>query len=77
MYVWNKPGDGRVPLHFCSLPDGTDPLFDRSLAHVRSAAAMTLKVQSIQRKVSEAHCYVYPEEVRVPLTGTGPSTPAR
>ncbi|HYH64545.1 MAG TPA: WD40 repeat domain-containing protein [Urbifossiella sp.] len=75
VYVWTKPGDGRIPIHFCSLPDGTDPLFDKSLAHIQKATADTLRVQSIQRKVVENYFYVYPAGPTPTPTPAATTTP--
>ncbi len=43
VYVWPQPGDGRVAIHACSLPDDKDSYFDRDLANVKEYAAGTLK----------------------------------
>jgi WD40 repeat protein len=69
VYVWTKPGDGRVPVHACFLPDDKDPYFDQNLERVKDYVDGTLKGIGKQRKLVENYFYVYP-------TGPAPSEPA-
>jgi WD40 repeat protein len=67
-FVWVKPGDGRVPVHACFLPDGKDAYFDVSLEKVRAYAAGPPEGAGPERKVVEEMFYLYP-------TGSAPSLP--
>lgn len=60
LYVWTKPGDGRVPVHACFLPDDRDFYFERDMAAVRSYTDETLKVIGKQRLIVENMFYLYP-----------------
>ena len=60
VYVWTKPGDGRVPVHACFLPDDKDPYFDQDLKRVKDCVDGTLQGIGKQRKLAENYFYVYP-----------------
>jgi hypothetical protein len=77
VYVWTQPGDGRIAVHACFLPDDKDAYFDRDLANVKEYTAGTLKQIGKQRKVVEAMFYVYPTAVQTtpPSVPKPPATP--
>ena len=62
LYVWTKPGDDRVPVHACFLPDNKDPFFDTDLKKVKDYAEETLKGINVRRRVVEKMFYVYPKK---------------
>lgn len=66
MYVWTKPGDGRIPIHACFLPDDKDAFFDTNLNAVKDYAARTLKESGQNRKVIESMFYLYPPQLPSP-----------
>ncbi|HEX4610456.1 MAG TPA: hypothetical protein VH092_19860 [Urbifossiella sp.] len=73
VYVWTGPGNGRVPIHACFLPDEKDPYFDQDLKRVKDYADGTLKGIGKQRKVVENYFYVYPTgAAQGKATGTPP-----
>ena len=60
VYVWTKPGDERIPLHACLLPDGTDLFLDPEQKKVTTFADETQKGIGINRKNISKMLYVYP-----------------
>lgn len=60
VYVWTKPGDGRVPVHACFLPDYKDPCFSQDLQRLKDYMAGSLKITGKRQKLVENYFYVYP-----------------
>jgi serine/threonine protein kinase len=60
VYVWTKPGDGRVPVHACFLPNDKDAYFEQDLDRVKDYVDGTLKGIGKRRKLVENYFYVYP-----------------
>jgi hypothetical protein len=76
VYVWKTPGDGRVPVHACFLPDDKDACFDQDLKRIKDYVDGTLKQIGKQRKLVENYFYVYPTGSPArPGTGTGDPKP--
>jgi hypothetical protein len=73
LFVWTKPGDGRVPVHACFLPDDKDGYFDQDLARVKGYADRASKRDGKQRKLVENFFYVYPTGP-APVTGPAPKS---
>jgi hypothetical protein len=63
VYVWTKPGDGRVPVHACVLPDSIDLFLDTDLKKVNDFTAVTQKGIGIKRKTFSRMFFVYPPDV--------------
>lgn len=59
LYVWTKPGEGRVPVHACFLPDSKDMFFDSDLQKVKDYAEETLRGIGVRRKVLQKAFYLY------------------
>jgi hypothetical protein len=64
VFVWTKPGDGRVAVHACFLPDDKDAYFEQDLKRVKDYVDGTLKGIGKQRKLVENYFYVYPTRTR-------------
>lgn len=60
VYVWTKPGDGRVPVHACILPDATDVYLDTDPKKVSEFADDTFKGTGVKRKSIAKIFYVNP-----------------
>jgi hypothetical protein len=60
VYVWTKPGDGRIAIHACFLPDDKDAYFDSSLQSIMEYVDTTLKERGPHRKPVQAMFYLYP-----------------
>jgi hypothetical protein len=65
-FVWTKPGDGRVAVHACTLPDMTDMLLDTDLKKVTDFSDNTLKGIGQQRKNLPRYFYLYPAAPQPP-----------
>ena len=63
IYVWTKPGDGRVPIHACFLPDATDVYFDTDRKRVKEWIDETFKGIGVQRLSTANMFYIYPPKV--------------
>jgi len=59
LYVWTTPGNGRIAMHACFLPDDKDAYFDSSLPSIKEYVETTQKETGQKRKVIEAMFYLY------------------
>jgi hypothetical protein len=59
VYVWTKPGDGRVPIAACWLPDLTDMYFDTDQKKVLDYAQDSLKGTGRKRGIAKHLFYIY------------------
>jgi hypothetical protein len=62
VYVWTKPGDGRIPLHACVLPDSIDLFLDNDLKKINEFNSTTLKGIGQKRRTYMKMFYIYPPE---------------
>jgi hypothetical protein len=60
IYVWTKPGDDRIPIHACVLPDSTDVYLDGDMAKVKDFTDETLKGIGVKRRIIPRLFYLYP-----------------
>lgn len=60
VYIWTKPGEGRVPIHSCVLPDNIDLYLDSDQKKVFDFSSGTLKGIGVKRKNVSRLFYVYP-----------------
>ncbi len=58
MYVWRKPGSGRVAVHACAMPDGLDPFFDPDFEAVKKLTKETATSKGVKRVVVRNSFYL-------------------
>jgi hypothetical protein len=62
VYVWTKPGDGRIPMHACVLPDSIDLFLDNDLKKINEFNSLTLKGIGQKRRTYMRMFYIYPPD---------------
>jgi hypothetical protein len=62
VYVWTKPGDGRIPMHACVLPDSIDLFLDNDLKKINEFNSLTLKGIGQKRRTYMKMFYIYPPD---------------
>ena len=79
----SSPGDGRVPVHACFLPDDKDAYFDQDLKGVKDYVDGTLASEDERRVASHvascARCQAMVTDfttLRTAVHGLEPATPA-
>jgi formylglycine-generating enzyme required for sulfatase activity len=63
VYVWRDNGIGRIPIHGCWLPDGTDLFLDSDLEAVKKVVDTTRRTTGVNRQVATPMFYVYKSEI--------------
>lgn len=80
VYVWKKPGDGRIPIYCTTWTDGTDVCFDPDLDRLRQYRDESKKALGVYRPglhkadFSIPVFYIYPHKDKTDEEKTKPAT---
>ena len=71
VFVWTTKGEGRVPIHGCGLPDGTDTWFDSDQRLIKSVIDDSFTGFGVKRNAFPSAFYLYEKPDRLKTGGDG------